>query len=107
MSQFKDMLKEDLKIFINIEEMGERVTINEKDYQGVLEHPSNEFTGEYEGINTAISLILYIKYDSKDKDLKNIKLGKALKVNSEIYIVNNVYVEEGILIIKLEEKEGF
>lgn len=50
MSQFKDMLKEDLEIFINIEEMGERVTINEKDYQGVLEHPNNEFTGEYEGI---------------------------------------------------------
>ena len=107
LSPFKSMLQKDLDIFINIEEMGERITINSKDYIGVIEHPEKDFSEEAEGINSAISLIIYIKYDSEDKELKKIKIGKSLEINGEIYIVNNIYVEEGMLVIKLEEKEGF
>lgn len=104
MSQFKDMLKEDLEIFINIEEMGERVTINEKDYQGVLEHPNNEFTGEYEGITEAIALIVYLQ---EQEEFKKFKTGKAIEINNSTYIINNTYVEEGLRIIRLTENRGY
>ena len=39
---FKEQLKEDIKIFLNLDEFGEEITIQNKKYIGVMERPDNE-----------------------------------------------------------------
>lgn len=103
MSPFKEMLREDLNTFINIDEMGEKVVINKKEYIGILEHPDRDFKEEYEGISEGISLIIYLK---ENPNISKKRTGKSLDVNGKIYIINDSYEEEGLYVIKLSERIG-
>lgn len=103
MSPFKEILREDLNIFINIDEMGEKVIIEGKEYIGILEHPDRDFKEEYEGIGEGISLIIYLK---EKPDIQGKETGKSLEVNEKIYIINDSYEEEGLYVIKLSERIG-
>lgn len=103
MSPFKEMLREDLNTFINIDEMGEKVIIEDKEYIGILEHPDRDFKEEYEGISEGISLIIYLK---ENPEIPKKRTGKSLEVNGKTYIINDSYEEEGLYIIKLSERIG-
>lgn len=103
-SPFKTMLKEDLKIFLNIDELGEIITINNKEYNAVIEYPSKEFSIGEEGIAEAVSFIIYLEEMS---ELKKYKTGKSIIINGNPYIINHSYVEEGLRIIKLSENRGY
>lgn len=103
MSPFKEILREDLNTFINIDEMGEKVVINKKEYIGILEHPDRDFKEEYEGISEGISLIIYLK---ENPGISKKRTGKSLDVNGKVYTVNDSYEEEGLYVIKLSERIG-
>ena len=49
LSPFKSMLQEDIDIFLNIDEMGENINIEEKQYIGVIEHINKDFSEEAMG----------------------------------------------------------
>lgn len=103
MNNFKEMLEEDIGIFINIEEMGETIRIGEKEYSGVIEFPEKEFSEIQDGFSEAISLIVYVK---ECLDFKAYKIGKGLKINDTFYVINNTFVEEKIRVFKLIENIG-
>lgn len=103
-SPFKTMLQEDIDIFINIDEMGETIDIEGKQYKGVIENINKDFT-EIEDIYSAIDVIIYLK--SEEFVMPKRVVGKRIKINRTYYIVNNWYEEEGITILKLKEYQGY
>lgn len=105
MSSFKEMLEEDIDIFLYIDEFGEKINIDDKEFIGVIQHLDRDFTDtEVIGSMNSVTVILYL-YDKKE--LRKYKIGKAITVNSTAYIVNNSYVENGMRIIKLEENSVY
>lgn len=104
LSPFKKMLREDIGIFLNIDEFGEVITINNKEYIAVIEHPEKDFSIVEDGIAEAIAIILYLE---EKNEFKKYKTGKSITVNSSQYIINDSYEEEGMRIIKLSENRGY
>lgn len=104
LSPFKKMLREDIDIFLNIDEFGENIIINDIEYTAVIEHPEKDFSIVEDGIAEAIAIILYLR--EKD-EFKKYKTGKSITVNSSQYIINDSYEEEGMRIIKLSENRGY
>lgn len=104
LSPFKKMLREDINIFLNVDEFGEEITINDEKYIAVIETPDKDFSFVEEGIATAVDVILYIK---ERTELKKYRTGKSITVNGNPYIINNSYEEEGMRIIKLSENRGY
>ena len=48
---FKEQLKEDLEIFLDLEEFGEKFKVDGVEYFGVIEQPNNKTPKEeYEGV---------------------------------------------------------
>lgn len=106
LSPFKQMLREDIDIFLTIEEMGETINIEGNEYIGVIEHLEKDFSEIADmDIYTSIDIIIYLK--EEDFSLKRRNAGKKLKVNNTSYIVNDWYVEEGMTIIKLKEVTAY
>lgn len=101
-SPFKSTLQEDIDIFLSIEEMGETINIEGKDYIGVIEHLDKDFSEIADtDFYSSTDVVLYLK--AKEFIMKKRLAGKKLKVNGTSYIVNNWYFEEGMIIIKLKE----
>lgn len=104
LSPFKKRLREDIDIFLNPKEFGEKITINDVEYTAVIEHPEKDFSIVEDGIAEAIAIILYL--EEKD-EFKKYKTGKSITVNSSQYIINDSYEEEGMRVIKLSENRGY
>lgn len=99
---FKSMLQEDVDIFLNFEEMGENINIEDGIYVGVIEHLDKDFSEEaIDDTYYSVDLILYLK--TEEFNLKRRVPGKRLKVNGTNYLVNDWYSEEGITTIRLKE----
>lgn len=106
LSPFKSMLQEDIDIFLNIDEMGENINIEEKQYIGVIEHINKDFSEEaIDDVYYSVDLILYLK--TSEFTLPRRNPGKRLKVNNTTYFVNDWFDEEGITIIRLKESSAF
>ncbi|MBR8701155.1 hypothetical protein IX317_001847 [Fusobacterium sp. DD29] len=105
MSNFKDMLEEDIDIFLNIDEFGEELDIDGEKFIGIIEHIERDYRDQDTILSmNAIAVVLYL-YDKKE--LRKYKKGKAITVNNTTYILNNSYVENGMRIMKLEENSGY
>lgn len=106
LSPFKSMLQEDIDIFLNIDEMGENINIEEKQYIGVIEHINKDFSEEaIDNVYYSVDLILYLK--TSEFTLPRRNPGKRLKVNNTTYFVNDWFEEEGMTIIRLKESSAF
>ena len=106
LSPFKSMLQEDIDIFLNIDEMGENINIEEKQYIGVIEHINKDFSEEaIDDVYYSVDLILYLK--TSEFTLPRRNPGKRLKVNNTSYFVNDWFNEEGMTIIRLKESSAF
>ena len=106
LSPFKSMLQEDIDIFLNIDEMGENINIEEKQYIGVIEHINKDFSEEaIDDVYYSVDLILYLK--TSEFTLPRRSPGKRLKVNNTSYFVNDWFEEEGMTIIRLKESSAF
>lgn len=92
---FKEMLQDDLDIFINPEEFGEKVMLGDKEYVAVLTYSSEETIPMYEGIVKSVDLTVSLKHN--DELFKKYTEETALSVNGVQYIVNKVHSVEGIL----------
>lgn len=105
-SPFKSMLREDIDIFLSIDEMGENINIEGEQYIGVIEHIDKDFSEEaIDDIYYSVDLILYLK--TAEFLLTRRKPGKRLKVNNTVYLVNDWFEEEGMTIIRLKESSAF
>ena len=99
---FKEQLKEDLEIFLDLEEFGEKFKVDGVEYFGVIEQPNNKTQKEeYEGVIKDLDFIIYTKYQ---KDLEKYSAGKEFSLNGRKLIVNRNYVEEGLMVIELYER---
>lgn len=99
---FKEQLNEDLEIFLELEEFGEKFKIDGIEYSGVIEQPNNKTPKEeYEGIIKDLDFIIYIKHQ---KELEKYSAGKDFSLNGRKLIVNRNYVEQGIMVIELYER---
>lgn len=101
---FKDMLKDDLDIFISPEEFAEDIKIGEKIYQGILTYNSDKYKQVYEGVIVGIDIIISLKYDPEL--YQRYKPGKTILVNDEVCIVNNANVTEELLTFYLLKNVG-
>lgn len=103
---FKSMLQEDVNIFLNFEEMGEHINIEDEIYVGVIEHLDKDFSEEaIDDTYYSVDLILYLK--SEEFSLKRRVPRKRLKVNGTTYLVNDWYSQEGITTIRLKEVTAY
>ena len=82
---FKEQLKEDIKVFLNLDEFGEEIIIQDKTYIGVMERPDNKMNKEE-----------FEKYTP----------GKQIDVNNGTFEVYRSYKEESLFIIELQERIG-
>ena len=99
---FKEQLNEDLEIFLELEEFGEKFKSVGIKYSGVIEQPNNKTPKEeYEGIIKDLDFIIYIKHQ---KELEKYSAGKEFSLNGRKLIVNRNYVEQGIMVIELYER---
>lgn len=99
---FKSMLQEDVDIFLNFDEMGENINIEDGIYVGVIEHLDKDFSEEaIDDTYYSVDLILYLK--TVEFTLERRVPGKRLKVNRTNYLVNDWYSVEGITTIRLKE----
>lgn len=92
---FKEMLQDDLDIFINPEEFGEKVMLGDKEYVAVLTYSSEETIPIYEGMVKSVDLTVSLKHDTEL--FEEHTEGTSLPVNGVQYIVNKVHSVEGIL----------
>ena len=101
---FKEQLKEDIKVFLNLDEFGEEIIIQDKTYIGVMERPDNKMNKEeYEGLSREIDYILYLEDEEEfEKDTP----GKQIDVNNGTFEVYRSYKEESLFIIELQERIG-
>lgn len=101
---FKEQLKEDIKIFLNLDEFGEEIIIQDKTYIGVMERPDNKTNkDEYEGLSKEVDYILYLEYET---ELDKYTAGKQIDVNNGTFEVYRSYKEESLFIIELQERIG-
>lgn len=102
---FKEQLKNDIDIFINLEEFAEEINIDKKVFKGVITNPKMEDPKyEYEGVYNELDLKLYL--ESKE-ELKKYTTGKSITVNNNYYTVYRAYDEEGIFILELTKRGRF
>lgn len=102
---FKDQIKNDIDIFLNIDEFAEEILIGKKKYRGILTNPANEDPkNEYEGVYNEVDLKLYLVYDDS---LKKYTTGKEMIVNEKYYSIHRTFNEEGIFIAELNERSRF
>ena len=102
--KIKEQLKEDIKIFLNLDEFGEEIIIQDKTYIGVLERPDNKMNkDEYEGLSKEVDYILYLEYE---EELEKYTPGKQIDVNNGTFEVYRSYKEESLFIIELQERIG-
>lgn len=101
---FKEQLKEDIKVFLNLDEFGEEIIIQDKTYIGVMERPDNKMNkDEYEGLSKEVDYILYLEYEA---ELEKYTAGKQIDVNNETFEVYRSYKEESLFILELQERIG-
>lgn len=101
---FKEQLKEDIKVFLNLDEFGEEIIIQDKTYIGVMERPDNKMNKEeYEGLSREIDYILYLEYE---EEFEKYTHGKQIDVNNGTFEVYRSYKEESLFIIELQERIG-
>lgn len=101
---FKEQLKEDIKVFLNLDEFGEEITIQDKMYIGVMERPDNKMNkDEYEGLSKEVDYILYLEYEA---ELEKYTAGKQIDVNNGTFEVYRSYKEESLIILELQERIG-
>ena len=101
---FKEQLKEDIKVFLNLDEFGEEIIIQGKTYIGVMERPDNKMNkDEYEGLSKEVDYILYLEYEA---ELEKYTAGKQIDVNNGTFEVYKSYKEESLFIIELQERIG-
>lgn len=102
--KFKDLIKEDIDIFINDLEFAEEMTIDDKKYIGVLTYRDEKNKQVYEGLMIGSDLVVSLKYD--EVLFNRYRAGKSLKLNGYLYIVNNIESRDGLLTIYLIKNEG-
>nr|DAK88990.1 MAG TPA: ATP-binding sugar transporter [Caudoviricetes sp.] len=101
---FKEQLKEDIKVFLNLDEFGEEIIIQDKMYIGVMERPDNKMNkDEYEGLSKEVDYILYLEYEA---ELEKYTAGKQIDVNNGTFEVYRSYKEESLIILELQERIG-
>ena len=101
---FKEQLKEDIKVFLNLDEFGEEKIIQGKTYIGVMERPDNKMNkDEYEGLSKEVDYILYLEYEA---ELEKYTAGKQIDVNNGTFEVYRSYKEESLIILELQERIG-
>lgn len=101
---FKEQLKEDIKVFLNLDEFGEEIIIQNKTYIGVMERPDNKMNkDEYEGLSKEVDYILYLEYEA---ELEKYTAGKQIDVNNGTFEVYRSYKEESLIILELQERIG-
>lgn len=101
---FKEQLKEDIKVFLNLDEFGEEIIIQDKTYIGVMERPDNKMNkDEYEGLSKEVDYILYLEYEV---ELEKYTAGKQIDVNNGTFEVYRSYKEESLFILELQERIG-
>ncbi|WP_338946674.1 hypothetical protein LDK12_05975 [Fusobacterium pseudoperiodonticum] len=101
---FKEQLKEDIKVFLNLDEFGEEIIIQDKTYIGVMERPDNKMNkDEYEGLSKEVDYILYLEYEA---ELEKYTAGKQIDVNNGTFEVYRSYKEESLIILELQERIG-
>lgn len=99
---FKQMMKEDMKIFLNEKEYAMTYDLNGETATCIVEttmmeakRNDREYVG-YDGYHTSQKRI-YVETDQIEKPIE----GQIFKVDNEIYLVEKVTEEEGLLIIDL------
>jgi hypothetical protein len=101
---FKEQLKEDIKVFLNLDEFGEEIIIQDKMYIGVMERPDNKMNkDEYERLSKEVDYILYLEYEA---ELEKYTAGKQIDVNNGTFEVYRSYKEESLIILELQERIG-
>lgn len=101
MSRFKDTVKKDIgAVFINPEEFGDKHILNDKEVVCIVdENETNEakktVSSPIEGVFVN-RLTIYVK--TSDMDAKPV-VGEPLYLDDEMYLVNNVSDEMGVLAI--------
>lgn len=101
---FKEQLKEDIKVFLNLDEFGEEIIIQGEMYIGVMERPDNKMNkDEYEGLSKEVDYILYLEYET---ELEKYTAGKQIDVNNGTFEVYRSYKEESLIILELQERIG-
>ena len=101
---FKDMLKDDLDIFINPEEFSEEVILGEKEYIAILTYSDKKSIPLYEGIVKNVDLTLSLKHDKEL--IERYPEEAAMMVNGVPYIVNKIHSVEGILTFYLFKNQA-
>lgn len=101
---FKEMLQDDINIFINSDEFAEVVNIGGKQYTAVLTYSDEKNISLYEGMVKDVDLILSLQHD--DELFKLYKETVAMDVNRDTYLVNKVHSVEGMLTFYLLKTQG-
>lgn len=101
---FKEMLKSDLDIFINLDEFAEMVKIGDKEYPAILTYSSDETAQVYDGIIIKVDLTISMKHD--EEIFNRYIEGTAVNINDVPYIVNKVHSVDGILTYYLLKSQG-
>lgn len=101
---FKEMLQDDIDIFINSDEFAEETTIGEKKYNAVLTYSSDKNIPVFEGMVEDVDLILSLKHD--EELFKRYTEQTAIVVNNVSYLVNKVHSVERLLTFYLLKTQG-
>lgn len=107
MSAFKDAIAKDIKsVFINIDEFADEHTLNGKKVHCVLDKDITDGTKDRvtDPVYGVFLNAITIYVDAKDIDRKPVE-GEPLSLDKKRYIVRNVSVEGGILVILAEAND--
>lgn len=101
--KFKDILKKDVNLFLNINEFGEKINIGNTEFLGVLVKENKKFS-ETEIYSEGDNVTIYLE---AREELKKYNPGKSIEINKELYLIDNCYEESGMFIFKLTTRKGY
>ncbi len=103
MSRFKAAVQNDIKaVFLNLEEFGERHTLNGVEVQCVIDKDLTQDFGDSKIIGVFTNLLtIYVDY----ADIIAPVEGEILSVDGSLHLVKSVSEEGGMLVIVAEANE--
>lgn len=107
MKTFKDFLNEDLNVFFNLGEFAEMHNIDGEEMPAIVDSEltqilSNRKEERFDGVYSA-EIALFVKVeDMPEKPV----YGQQMRVDDELYLVKESYVDEGVRKIILEANES-
>ena len=102
---FKDLLKEDQKVFFNAEEMGEPHKVEEQNIICFLEDDNYSKKNENFG-NFTENKILIVK-ESDYELINSPKFNSEIIIDDKVYNISNVKFNKGVVELKLSSENSW